>query len=66
MSTQDEDEFELLLDVSGLPPQAKITEIVTSIAAGALIVLYSASELLEEIRRWRSSQRTSSNVRPFH
>lgn len=69
MTASDETEVELLLDVTGLPSQSKITEIVTSIAAGAVIVLYSASELLQEIRKWRDSRETTpsrpTNIRPF-
>jgi hypothetical protein len=57
MAASDDTDVELLLDVTGLPSQSKITEIVTSIAAGAVIVLYSASELLQEIRKWRESNR---------
>lgn len=64
MAASDKDsDVELLLDVTGLPSQTKITEIVTSIAAGAVIVLYSASELLQEIRKWRESHKPSGTVR---
>ena len=68
MSASDESDVELLLDLTGLPSQSKITEIVTSIAAGAVIVLYSASELLQEIRKWREASKQpprNDNVRPF-
>ena len=57
MTEPDDTEVELLLDVTGLPSQTKITEIITSIAAGAVIVLYSASELLSEIRKWRENNK---------
>ena len=55
MTDPDEIEIELLTDVGGLSPaQARVTELVAKICAGAMLLGYSLSELWFEVQKLRN------------
>ena len=55
MTDPTDDEIELLTDVAGLTPsQARVTELVAKVCAGAMLVGYSLSGLWMELKRYRN------------